>query len=90
MTWCGLREMPWYSMISHVICHGITWHNIDVSLFYVSPFTSVYGLLAYLTSYLCKPEHKASELMKKAGKEASGLGLKEKFRKSGNVFYFSL
>ena len=48
--------------------------------------TGVYGLLAYLTSYLCKPEHKASELMKKAGKEASGLGLKEKLRKAGNVF----
>ena len=48
--------------------------------------TGVYGLLAYLTSYLCKPEHKASELMKKAGTEASGLGLKEKLRKAGNVF----
>ena len=48
--------------------------------------TGVYGLLAYLTSYLCKPEHKASELMKKAGKEASGLDLKEKLRKAGNVF----
>ena len=48
--------------------------------------TGVYGLLAYLTSYLCKPEHKASELMKKAAKEASGLDLKEKLRKVGNVF----
>ena len=48
--------------------------------------TGIYGLLAYLTSYLCKPEHKASELMKKAAKEASGLNLKEKLRKVGNVF----
>ena len=47
--------------------------------------TGVYGLLAYLTSYLCKPEHKASELMKKAGKEASGLGLKEKLREEINI-----
>ena len=30
--------------------------------------TSVYAVLAYLTSYLCKAEHSMSELMKKAAK----------------------
>ena len=48
--------------------------------------TGLYGLLMYLTSYLCKTEHKQSELMKKAAKEASGLDLKQKLRKVGNVF----
>ena len=31
-------------------------------------FTGVYAMLTYLTSYLCKPEHAMSELMKKASK----------------------
>ena len=48
--------------------------------------TGVYGLLAYLTSYLCKPEHGMSELMKKASKEASGEDMRGKLRKIGNVF----
>ena len=46
----------------------------------------VYGLLTYLTSYLCKPEHTMSELMKKAYKEASGKDIKENLRSIGNVF----
>ena len=32
--------------------------------------TGYYGLLKYLTSYMCKPERATSELMKKAAKEA--------------------
>ena len=48
--------------------------------------TGVYGLLTYLTSYLCKPEHTMGELMKKASKEATGEGMKGKLRKIGNVF----
>ena len=32
----------------------------------------VYARLTYLTSYLCKPEHTMSKLMKKALKEADG------------------
>ena len=47
--------------------------------------TGVYGLLTYLTSYLCKPEHTMSELMKKAAKEASGSDIKAKLRCIGNV-----
>ena len=34
--------------------------------------TGIYAMLIYLTSYLCKPEHTMSELMKKASKEAYG------------------
>ena len=34
--------------------------------------TGVYAVLTYLTSYLCKPEHAMSELMKKASKETYG------------------
>ena len=48
--------------------------------------TGVYGLLAYLTSYMCKPERNMSELMKKALKEASGKDIKDKLRTVGNVF----
>ena len=33
-------------------------------------FTGVFAMLTYLTSYLCKPEHSISELMKKGLKEA--------------------
>ena len=47
--------------------------------------TGIYGLLTYLTSYLCKPEHKTSELMKKASKEATGKEVKGKLRVIGNV-----
>ena len=48
--------------------------------------TGIYGLLRYLTSYLCKPEHTMSELMKKASKEATGKDIKGKLRSIGNVF----
>ena len=37
--------------------------------------TSVYAVLAYLTSYLCKAEHSMSELMKKAAKEVDQKGV---------------
>ena len=46
----------------------------------------VYGLLTYLNSYLCKPEHTMGGVMKKASKEATGEGMKGKLRKIGNVF----
>ena len=48
--------------------------------------TGIYGMLAYLTSYLCKAEHGMSELMKKASKEATGENMRGKLRKIGNVF----
>ena len=43
-------------------------------------------MLTYLTSYLCKPEHHMSELMKKATKEAYGKSVKNKMRDIGNIF----
>lgn len=48
--------------------------------------TGVYGLLTYLTSYLCKAEKTVSELMKKAYKEANDKGIRGKLRKIGDVF----
>ena len=48
--------------------------------------TGVYAMLTYLTSYLCKPEHTMSELMKKVSKEAYGKEVREKMRAIGNVF----
>ena len=47
--------------------------------------TGVYAMLTYLTSYLCKPEHTMSELMKKASKEAASKDLKGKMHAIGNV-----
>ena len=46
----------------------------------------IYGVLAYLTSYLCKPEHTMSEFMKAASKEATISGVKEQLRAIGNEF----
>ena len=43
-------------------------------------------MLTYLTSYLCKPEHAASELMKKSWKEAYGKDIKGKMLSIGNTF----
>ena len=48
--------------------------------------TGVYAILTYLTSYLCKPEHAMSELMKKASKEAYGKDIKGKMLSIGNTF----
>ena len=48
--------------------------------------TGVYAVVVYLTSYLCKPEHTMSELMKKTAKEAHGADIKTKLRKISNVF----
>ena len=48
--------------------------------------TNMYVVLAYITSYMCKPECNTSELMKKASKEASGKDVKDKLRAIGNVF----
>ena len=43
-------------------------------------------MLTYLTSFLCKPEHAMSELMKKASKEAYGKDIKGKMLSIGNTF----
>ena len=48
--------------------------------------TGVYAMLTYLTSYLCKPEHTMSELMKKAAKEAYDKDIRGKMRSIGDVF----
>ena len=46
----------------------------------------IYAMLIYLTSYLCKPEHTMSELMKKAAKETNGREVMSKLHAIGNVF----
>ena len=43
-------------------------------------------MLTYLTSYLCKPEHAMSELMKKSSKEAYGKDIRSKMHSTGNIF----
>ena len=48
--------------------------------------TGVYAMLTYLTSYLCKPEHTMSELMKKTSKETYGKNIRGKINSIDNVF----
>ena len=48
--------------------------------------TGIYGMISYLTKYLCKPENRMSELMKKVSKEADNHDIRTKLRKIGNVF----
>ena len=48
--------------------------------------TGHYGVLKYLTSYMCKPERTTSELMKKAAKECTNKGVQDKLYAIGNVF----
>ena len=48
--------------------------------------TGVYAMLTYLTSYLCKPEHTMSELMKKASKGAYGKDIRGEMHSIGNIF----
>ena len=47
--------------------------------------TGIYVMLTYLTSYLCKPEHTMSELIK-ASKESYWRNVWEKLSANGNVF----
>ena len=48
--------------------------------------TDIYGVLAYLTSYMCKPERTMSELMKGMCKENIGGSIKEKLKAIGKAF----
>ena len=48
--------------------------------------TGTYEMFTYLTSYLCKPEHTVSELMKKASKEAYGKDIRGKMHSTGTIF----
>ena len=47
--------------------------------------TGIYGLLAYLCSYMSKEERKLGEIMRKVVEESPGLNVREKLRKVGNV-----
>ena len=53
--------------------------NMDIQY-----ITDVWACVAYITSYMCKPERSMSELMRKACKEANTL--KEKLKSIGSVF----
>ena len=55
----------------------------NVNLQYV---TGVYAMITYLTSYLCKPEHAISKLIKKASRVAYGKDIKDKMLCIGNTF----
>ena len=46
----------------------------------------VYVVFTYVSSYLCKPKHTMSELMKKELKEVYGKDIKGKMLSIGNIF----
>ena len=48
--------------------------------------TGIHATLTYLTSYLCKPEHAVSEIMKEASKEAYGKDIKGEISTIYNTF----
>ena len=77
------RRKPNETMISPYNTVLLSVLKANMNLQFV---TGVYGLLTYLTAYLCKPEKVMSELMKKASKEATGEGIRGKLKKIGNVF----
>eukprot|EP00105_Crassostrea_gigas_P004589 XP_011417845.1 PREDICTED: uncharacterized protein LOC105321279 [Crassostrea gigas] len=47
--------------------------NMDIQM-----ITSIWACIAYITSYICKPEKTMSELMQKASKEANDKGVTDK------------
>ena len=47
--------------------------------------TGIYAMLTYLTSYLCKPGHTMSELMKKASNEAHGKNIRDTMHSVSNI-----
>lgn len=49
--------------------------------------TGVYAMLTYLLSYLSKPEHTLSELVKMASKEAYIKDIREKIQLTSNIFF---
>ena len=53
--------------------------NMDIQY-----ITDVWACVAYITSYMCKPERSMSELMRNASKEANTV--KDKLKAIGNVF----
>lgn len=48
--------------------------------------TNIWACIAYLTSYICKPEKTISEMMRKASKEASSKPIREAFSDVGHIF----
>ena len=55
--------------------------NMDIKY-----ITNIWACIAYLTSYMCKPERTMSELMRKASKEAHDKEIQHKLFHIGQVF----
>ena len=54
--------------------------NMDIQF-----IATIWGGIAYLTSYMCKPERSMSEFMRKASKEANDKGIREALSHIGYV-----
>ncbi|XP_062618879.1 uncharacterized protein LOC134280486 [Saccostrea cucullata] len=55
--------------------------NMDIQF-----ITNVWACIAYLTSYICKPERSMSEMMRKACKESENKSMRDALRDIGDVF----
>ena len=73
-------------MQKNVSTHNTVVLSLMKSSMNIQFVTGHYGVLKYLTSYMCKPECATSELKKKAAKEATNKGVQEKLHTIGSVF----
>lgn len=55
--------------------------NMDIQF-----ITNIWACIAYLTSYICKPERTMSEMMRKASKEASSKPVRQALNDIGHIF----
>ena len=55
--------------------------NMDIQY-----ITNIWACIAYLTSYMCKPERTMSELMRKASKEAQNKNIRQALKEIGSIF----
>ena len=55
--------------------------NMDIQY-----ITNIWPCIAYLTSYMCKPERTVSELMRKASKEAQNKNIRQALKEIGSIF----
>ena len=55
--------------------------NMDIQF-----ITNIWACIAYLTSYMCKPERSMSELMRKASKEAANKNIQDALKDIGAIF----
>ena len=75
----SVSEMTVNNYNSHIL--RALRSNMDIQF-----ITNMWACIAYLTSYICKPERTMSELMRKASKEANGKSVRNALKDIGQIF----